>query len=274
MKRVQRCVSCPAASCRKRICETAPSLTAELAAQKRSYLRNQNRFSGRPDGMAPALVRQRERDSHAAGFLNAANQTSGASRVRRREDMGETSAASAPGPPALRPTVIDRVFAFHEALVPHRRPAQLKIARICQCFALGFEAQRVSLPFVRFIHHNLNLPGHPGLPGFSIATDRVVRGNCTIEAAKLAGSCQTAVVGLSRCPIVAHLSLPIAARATQRCVSAAPVKPAPKDRIAKGDRRHQPMSRFAYCECRSSTSFLLAYDKVLKLQQVFFDNLK
>src|SRR5215831_18618876 len=111
-----------------------------------------------------------------------------------REQAGQTSTARVIGQPRpvaeLGPGMVDRVRAFHYALVSHRRPAKLEITRIGQCFALSFEAQRVSLPFARIIHHDLNLPGHASLPSFPIPTDRFMRGRCTIEAAEWIGSCR------------------------------------------------------------------------------------
>src|SRR5215813_4479907 len=96
-----------------------------------------------------------------------------------REQAGQTSTARVIGQPRpaaeLGPGVVDRVLAFHYALVSHRGPAKLEVTRIGQCFALSFEAQRVSLP---------------------IPTDRFMRRRCTIEAAEWIGSSRIEIVRL------------------------------------------------------------------------------
>src|SRR5258708_33505536 len=125
-----------------------------------------------------------------------------------RTTPGLTSFARVLGRPrpgaTLGPAIVDRVLAFHDALVSHCGPAKLKVARIGQRFALRFEAQWVALPFAGIINHHLNLPRHASLPGYPIPTDRLLRGCCTMEAAKWVGSCRTEVVRPFHCPIVPH----------------------------------------------------------------------
>src|SRR5258708_15642019 len=156
-----------------------------------------------------------------------------------RTTPGLTSFARVLGRPrpgaTLGPAIVDRVLAFHDALVSHCGPAKLKVARIGQRFALRFEAQRVTLPFAGIIHHHLNLPRHASLPSFPIPTYRLLRGRCPIEAAWV-GSCRTEVVRPSHYPIVPHAFPP------NRCThdSASRQQPSAKtnsrDRIGKGNR--------------------------------------
>jgi hypothetical protein len=89
-----------------------------------------------------------------------------ASNARRHEVSGPWPRGSCRPRAARDPTVVDRVLALYDALVPDGRATKLEITGICQRFLCGREAKGIAFPFTRIVHNHFNFPRHDTFPDY------------------------------------------------------------------------------------------------------------